>query len=109
VSGNQTEIKGDAMPGPDPHRFWIEETENGYSVFFQAYDWTGNNGNRKARALAVLKRLRRGTWRCQWCGDFLPDHLRADALYCGEQCRKRAARTRREARRAQTCGCWPLT
>lgn len=91
------------MPGPDPDRFWIEEIDNGYRVCWQAYDWTGNNGNRKARAMAVLQRLRRGTWHCRWCGDFLPDHLRTDALYCGNTCRKRAARVRREARKAQTC------
>jgi len=64
-------------------------------VSFQSYFRTGNNGNRKARAVAILKRLAQGKWFCRWCGDDLPDHLRADAIYCRESCRKRAARSRR--------------
>lgn len=86
------------MPGPDPHAFWIERAEPPYSVCFQAYFWTGNNGNRKARAIAILRRLYRRDWFCRWCGDDLPDYVRADALYCGESCRKKAARDRRAAR-----------
>jgi hypothetical protein len=88
------------MPGPDPDRFGIEEIENGYRVWFQAYDWTGNTGNRKVRAAAVIRRIRWGTWKFRLCGDFLPEHLRADAPYGGNRCRKPAARDRREARRA---------
>jgi len=89
------------MPGPDPQRFWIEEIENGHRVCFQAYDWTGNNGNRRKRANAILRRLARGDWYCRWCYAVLPDHLRADALYCCEACRKKAARARRESRRVR--------
>lgn len=90
------------MPGPDPARLWIEETDTGFRVCWQAYDWTGNNGNRRKRAMAILRRLRWGTWCCRWCGDDLPDYLRADALFCGESCRKRTARQRRAARRWRT-------
>ena len=82
------------MPGPDPERLWTEEADTGFRVCWQPYDWTGNNGNRRKRAMTILRRLRWGTWRYQWCGDDLPDYVRADALYCREACRKRAARER---------------
>ena len=92
------------MPGPDPNRLWIEDDNpRSARVCWQAYDWTGNNGNRRKRAMAILRRLHWGTWQCRWCGDTLPDHLRADALYCRESCRKKAARDRREVRRAECC------
>jgi hypothetical protein len=85
------------MPGPDPHSLWIEDLGPVRArVSFEAYDWTGNSGNRRARAIAILRRLYRGTWSCRWCGDDLPDYVRADALYCREGCRKRAARERRQ-------------
>jgi len=98
------------MPGPDPHRFWIEDDRPGSArVCWQAYDYTGNNGNRRKRANAILRRLAHGDWYCRWCYAVLPDHLRADALYCGNQCRKRMARARREARRKPSWDGWPLT
>jgi len=84
------------MPGPDPHSLWIDDHDpKSARVSWQAYYVTGNNGNRKARAIAILRRLRRGTWRCRSCGEDLPDYLRADALFCGEPCRKRVARDQR--------------
>lgn len=86
------------MPGPDPHALWIESFEPPFRVCHQAYFWTGNTGNRKARALEILRRLARRDWRCRWCFECLPDHLRADARYCGEGCRKKAARLRRRDR-----------
>lgn len=87
------------MPGPDPNRLWIEDSRpHSPLVLWQAYDRTGNAGNRRARALAILRRLRLGTWCCRCCGDDLPDHLRADAVYCGESCRKRGARSRKANR-----------
>ncbi len=82
------------MPGPDPHAVWIESDEPPYSVCHQAYFWTGNNGNRKKRAMAMLQRLARRDWTCRWCGDSLPDWRRVDAQYCREGCRKKAARWR---------------
>jgi 3-carboxy-cis,cis-muconate cycloisomerase len=57
----------------------------------------------RKRAMAILRRLHWATWRCRWCGDDLPDHVRADALYCREACRKKAARERRAARGAGCC------
>lgn len=86
------------MPGPDPHALWIDDESDRPSVVFQAYSRTGNNGNRKARAIALLRRLSRGDWVCRWCRDPLPDYLRVDARFCGEGCRKRAARLRRSRR-----------
>ena len=86
------------MPGPDPHSLWIEADEPPYRVTFHAYFWTGNHGSRKARAATILRRLMRRNWRCRWCGDRLPDYLRADALYCREVCRKRSAHARRTGR-----------
>ncbi|TDL88024.1 hypothetical protein [Meridianimarinicoccus aquatilis] len=86
------------MPGPDPHELWIENHEPPYRVCHQAYFWTGNNGNRQARAVTILRRLARHDWYCRWCGDPLPDWRRADARYCCEGCRKRAARNRRVER-----------
>lgn len=86
------------MPGPDPQALWIDSHEPPYRVCHQAYFWTGNNGNRKARAIAILRRLTFGTWRCRWCRADLPDWRRADTRYCCESCRKKAARERRHAR-----------
>ncbi len=89
------------MPGPKPHELWIENDEPPFLVVYQAYFGTGNNGNRKARAIAILGRLKRGTWHCRRCADQLPDYVRADTLYCSEGCRKRAARERRKARQSR--------
>ena len=83
------------MPGPDPDALWIDPDADRPTVSFQAYYWTGNNGNRRARAVAIVRRLMRRDWYCRWCGDPLPDWRRADARYCCEGCRKRAARRRR--------------
>jgi len=85
----------ETMPGPDPDSLWIEEDADRPTVTFQAYFWTGNNGNRRKRAVAMLRRLAHGDWKCRWCSDALPDWRRVDARYCGESCRKKAARWRR--------------
>jgi hypothetical protein len=86
------------MPGPEAGAVWAERTDTGYRTTFYRYFWTGNEGNRKARAMALGKRLVQGTWYCRWCGDDLYLDKRADTRYCGEGCRKRAARDRRAAR-----------
>lgn len=87
------------MPGPDPDTIFIEAHEGGgYSVSFLRYLWTGAAGNRANRAKAILGRLSRRDWLCRTCGDDLPEWRRADALYCSEGCRKKAARQRRKAR-----------
>lgn len=85
------------MPGPDPYGLWINHDDpRSPSVMMYAYFGTGNRGNRKARAAAILRRLRCGDWVCRCCGDPLPDYLRADARYCREACRKAVARQRRK-------------
>jgi predicted SprT family Zn-dependent metalloprotease len=86
------------MPGPDPNTVWFEEYEGRLLATYEPYLWSGNVGNRKARAVAILKRLVWHDWFCRWCGDDLPDWRRADARYCCEGCRKRAARQRRQNR-----------
>jgi hypothetical protein len=87
------------MPGPDPQSLWIGDTpEDRCSVFFQRYFCTGQAGNRAKRALSIARRLRAQTWRCLWCRDDLPAWRRADARYCSEGCRKRAAHQRRLCR-----------
>ncbi len=87
------------MPGPDPNAVWLEENGRKLSVFYENYLWTNNEGNRKARAIAMLRRAARRDWMCHWCGDALPVWRRVDARYCCEGCRKRAARLRRNWRR----------
>ena len=83
------------MPGPDPNAVWLERHERRVTATFEAYFWTGNAGHRQARAMAILRRWQRRDWFCRWCGDDLPDWRRADAHFCRESCRKKAARARR--------------
>jgi len=83
------------MAGPEPNTIWIELTAMGYRASYQRYFLTNNEGNRKARILAIGKRIVQGTWRCKWCGDDLHLDKRADSQFCREGCRKRAARHRR--------------
>lgn len=84
------------MAGPHPNTIWIERNDSGgFYAEFERYFWTGNAGNRQARVLAIGRRMMKGTWRCQWCGDDLSQDKRADAQFCREGCRKRAARHRR--------------
>lgn len=83
------------MPGPEPGAVWIEDVEAGrYRAVFEPYFYSRSQ-NRLKRVKTILRRLVARTWRCQWCGDELPDYRRADAVYCREGCRKRAARDRR--------------
>ncbi len=83
------------MPGPDAGTIWLERAGRSYTAQFEVYFWTGNRGNRLARVKAIGKRMMQGTWRCKWCGDDLSQDKRADAQFCREGCRKRAARHRR--------------
>ena len=86
------------MPGPDPSALWFERHEGRITGELRALSLgAGNDGNRKTRAVATLKRLMRHDWRCRWCGDELPAWRRVDAQYCCESCRKRAARSRRKS------------
>ncbi len=86
------------MTGPEPDTLWIEKYDGRLLATYQPYFWTGNVGNRKARAIAILRRMVRGDWRCHWCLDDLPTWRRADARFCCESCRKKAARLRRKDR-----------
>lgn len=83
------------MPGPDPHSLWIEYDGTRFAVTYERYFWTQNEGNRRDRAKAILHRLKAGTWLCRWCGNDLPEYKRADALFCCEGCKRRAAKARR--------------
>lgn len=85
------------MPAPEPGTVWVEEVEPGYfATFIQRYFWTGKAGNRAKRAQAIYQRFRLGDWCCAWCREPLHFDKRADARYCGESCRKKAARRRRD-------------
>lgn len=83
------------MPAPDPDALWISKEDGRVSVTYESYLWSNSSANRKRRATAILRRIVYGTWRCKWCLKALPEWRRADAGYCCEGCRKRAARSRR--------------
>ncbi len=82
------------MPGPDPNGVWLKESENGTRrIVWDSWSHT-NVTARRRRALAVLRNVARGGWLCRWCRSAVPLFRRSDALYCGESCRKKAARQR---------------
>lgn len=89
------------MPAPDPHGLEYDEHPDGRPII-RAEVWPssgwfpGNPRHRNARAKAVLVNILRGGWLCPICGDPVPTHKRADARYCREACRKKAARARRQ-------------
>jgi hypothetical protein len=86
------------MPHPDPNGLDIEENDDG-TFRITAETWAhGNRRHRIARMLAVARNLRHGGWTCCGCGTKIALYKRADARFCGEQCRKAAARRRREIR-----------
>ena len=88
------------MPGPSPNTLCFDKRDGRIVATYEAYFWTGNVGNRQARAIAIMRRMAGGDWVCRWCGDELPNWRRADAKYCCEGCRKRAAYRRRQGRPA---------
>ncbi len=83
------------MTTPDIDGIEIEEREGGGFVVTAQLWAEGNRQHRTARALAIMRNLRRDGWRCAWCGDPIPAWRRADALFCREGCRKAHARARR--------------
>ena len=89
------------MPGPHPEGIYFEEYDGRIIVSYYRYFWSGNVGNRKARAIAILRRLVRHNWKCSWCRETLPEWRRADVQFCRESCRKRAARWQRNRRGEQ--------
>lgn len=83
------------MPGPDPDALHFEFHEDGsVQAFAEIWPW-GNKRARTARMMAVLKKLMADNWACRWCGEPVPIERRADAVYCRESCRKKAAARRR--------------
>lgn len=85
------------MPAPDPWAISVEEKPNGWSVHYDTFMLSGRT-QRLARAKRILSNLRKNGWCCAWCGQPVPEFRRADALFCRESCRKRAARSRRAER-----------
>jgi hypothetical protein len=86
------------MPHPDPNGLDLEENDDG-SWRVTAEVWPhGNRRHRIARLVAVARNIRHGGWKCCRCGTEIALFKRADARFCGEQCRKAAARWRREIR-----------
>lgn len=82
------------MPAPDPHGVTIEKTPGGgWNLLIETFMFSGRT-QRKARAMRMMRNLRRNGWCCEWCGGPVPEFRRADARYCREGCRKRAARAR---------------
>lgn len=82
------------MPAPDPQGVTIESRDGGgWSLLVEIFMLSGRT-QRIARARRIGQNLRRNGWACQWCGDPVPEFRRADARYCCEGCRKRAARKR---------------
>ena len=103
-------LKDIKMPAPDPNGLTYDETTTGAPMVRAEIwgsrnrpFWEGNAKHRIARATAVLKRLKLDGWACRWCRDPIPMYRRADARYCCEGCRKRAARDRR--RGVEQCLC----
>ena len=88
------------MPGPDhdgielgdgfPRRVSVLVYRSGANILYGG----GNMRHRKDRAQRVANRLRWG-WLCPQCFRPVPIYRRADARYCCQGCRKRAARERR--------------
>ena len=83
------------MPAPDPHGITIEERPQGWGVLVETFMLSGHT-QRMSRAKRILRNLAANGWACRWCGEPVPEFRRADACYCGEGCRKRAARSRRK-------------
>ena len=83
------------MPGPDPNAMWFEKEDGAIRATYEAYFWTGKSWNRQKRVNRILYRMYKMDWQCDWCREELPHWRRADAQYCCEGCRKRAAYHRR--------------
>ncbi len=88
------------MPAPDPFGISYEETADGRprvlaEVWPSSGLFAGNPRHRSARAKRILRNLNWGGWCCLECGDHVPLYRRADAVYCREACRKKAARHRK--------------
>lgn len=88
------------MPEPDPQA--IAPGTSGPLSLEVSYFLCGNKKHRTDRAKRILHNLRwKREWCCPECGGYVPFTKRADATYCRESCRKKAARRRRVKREAQ--------
>ena len=86
------------MPAPDPQGLAIDEKDDGsFTISCEVWAY-GNRRTRIARMLAVRRNIRLHGWTCHWCRDPIPLFKRADAEFCSEGCRKRAARQKRRWR-----------
>ena len=94
-------MKGNQMPEPDPYGIEIGPDYPGqisvlvYHSLAAAFYGGGNKRHRMLRAKRILSNLRWGGWCCTWCREPVPLSKRADAKFCSDGCRKRAARERR--------------
>ena len=87
------------MPAPALDTVFIDGGDGWpQRLVYLQYPGDGGSANRDKRVRRLSARLSNGTWSCAWCGDDLPIHLRTDAIYCREGCRKAAARQRRKRR-----------
>ena len=94
------------MPQPDPNGLYLDEREDGSFTVTAEVWWHGNRRHRLARMLAVARNIARGGWRCWRCATEIALFKRADARYCGEQCRKATARERRQTRQRSPARFW---
>ena len=90
------------MPCPDPDAIdygdtWPDRPAVQVSHSAATILGGGNPRHRLDRAKRIFRKLAswRG-WACRWCGGQVPLFRRADAIYCSESCRKRAAQKRRK-------------
>jgi len=86
-------MKGNPMPEPDPGG--IEPGNHGPQSHCVSHFLCANKLHRNDRARRILDNLRWGEWCCPECQGDVPLFRRADAVYCRESCRKKAARRRR--------------
>ena len=99
---NADEIPEGFWLTPEFQRELVSDLDNppvtisvGRPLTHEGYLWSNSSQNRFKRAVTILRRLQRNTWRCAWCWEDLQTWRRSDARYCCEGCRKRAARQRR--------------
>ena len=88
-------MKGFIIPGPTPHSIFIEPMFGGTLITFENYLGLNRSPHRLARAETIAVRIAKNTWKCASCSSSLPIWKRADAIYCGESCRKKDAYQRR--------------
>ena len=89
------QTRRDKMPAPVPHTIWIEPMFGGSLITFENYLGQRQSLHRQRRVTSLVTRISKNTWQCPLCSSPLPMWKRADAVYCRESCRKKAARGRK--------------